>query len=851
MSHELIDEVAPSESAAAPAQRREIHPNARNEATVSALRPQQDAPVALAARAAKRKPRVAIVHDWLVTYAGAERVLEQIIDCFPDADLFSVVDFVEDKDRKFLRGKRATTSFIQRLPKARTKYRAYLPLMPLAIEQLDVSDYDVVISSSHAVAKGVLTGPDQFHISYVHSPIRYAWDLQHQYLQESHLTHGPKSMLARLILHYIRNWDVRTANSVDQFVANSSFIARRIHKVYQRDAEVVYPPVDVDAFELETHKEDFYLTASRLVPYKKIDLIVEAFSRMPGKRLVVIGDGPDMQKVRAKAGPNVEVMGYQPFSALHDRMRRAKAFVFAAEEDFGISVVEAQACGTPVIAYGKGGALETVRDSGSQPTGLFFDEQLAESIIEAVESFERDPGRFRAEDCRANAERFSAAHFREQFFARVARAVPAIAEVGLPRAGAPNAPKAPHADDEGAGERAAMTPAAAQQNAPRVLAIDQSGVLGGAELSLLEVVKGLRARIEVLLFNDGPFREALDAAGARVDVLDSGALRNVRRDGGAVPKLGVLAGIAALVRETRRRARGADVLYANTQRAMVIGVLAGKLARKPVVWHLRDIVSDEHFGRVQRAVIKGCAKLGLAHVIANSHASAQVFAELTKFDARRIDVVHNGVDESPFRALARVPQAQLRAQIGLPQDAFLVGAFSRLARWKGQHVLLEALLQEPRAHAVFVGAPLFGEDAYAQELRDFVTARGLAGRVHFLGFRHDIAACMRAMDVIAHTSITPEPFGRVVVEGMLAQRPVVASRDGGVKEIVEHGKSGLLCTPGDAQELAKTLAALCDDETLRERLAQNGLAVARERFGKEQYVEAVGRVLDGVVTRAR
>ncbi|WP_322092391.1 glycosyltransferase family 4 protein [Paraburkholderia bannensis] len=835
MSHELIDEAAPSGRAAVPLQRRENLSTARGE--LRAVNTTTSTRTPDGARDAKRGPRVAIVHDWLVTYAGAERVLEQIIDCFPDADLFSVVDFVDDKDRGFLRGKRATTSFIQRLPKARTRYRAYLPFMPLAIEQLDVSGYDVVISSSHAVAKGVLTGPDQYHISYVHSPIRYAWDLQHQYLQESKLTRGPKSMLARLILHYIRNWDVRTANSVDQFVANSEFIARRIHKVYQRDADVVYPPVDVDSFELETHKEDFYLTASRLVPYKKIDLIVEAFARMPDKRLVVIGDGPDMQKVRAKAGPNVEVMGYQPFSVLHDRMRRAKAFVFAAEEDFGISVVEAQACGTPVIAYGKGGALETVRDTGSRPTGLFFEEQRADAIIAAVETFERDPKRFRAEDCRENAERFSSAHFREQFFARVARAVPAIAAAGP----AYRDPQRQQDDLD----------AAALESAPRVLAIDQSGVLGGAELSLLEVVKGLRARIEVLLFNDGPFREALDAAGARVDVVDSGALRNVRRDGGAVPKLGVIAGVAALVRETRRRARGADVLYANTQRAMVIGVLAGKLARKPVVWHLRDIVSDEHFGRVQRAIIKGCAKLGLAHVIANSHASAQVFADLTKFNADRIDVVHNGVDESPFRALARVPKEQLRAQIGLPQRAFLVGAFSRLARWKGQHVLLEALLHEPRAHAVFVGAALFGEDEYAQELRDFVVKHELQERVHFLGFRHDIAACMRAMDVIAHTSITPEPFGRVVVEGMLAQRPVVASRDGGVKEIVEHGKSGLLCTPGDAVALAGTIASLHDDEALRERLARNGLVVARERFGKEQYVEAVGRVLDGVVTRGR
>ncbi|MCP3724134.1 glycosyltransferase family 4 protein [Paraburkholderia sp. CNPSo 3272] len=828
MSHELIDEAAPSESAAAPLQRRDATKPRRTETgAVMPLRPLRPA------LAAGRAPRVAVVHDWLVIYAGAERVLEQILACFPDADLFSVVDFVDAKDRTFLRGKRATTSFIQKLPGARKRYRAYLPFMPLAIEQLDVSGYDVVISSSHAVAKGVLTGPDQFHISYVHSPIRYAWDLQHQYLQESSLTRGPKSMLARLILHYIRNWDVRTANSVDQFVANSEFIARRIQKVYQRQAEVVYPPVDIDAFELETTKDDFYLTASRLVPYKKIDLIVEAFARMPERRLVVIGDGPDMHKVRAKATPNVEVLGYQPFAVLHDRMRRAKAFVFAAEEDFGISVVEAQACGTPVIAFGKGGALETVRDTGSRPTGIFFEEQNADAIIDAVESFESDPGRFRAEDCRANAERFSSRHFREQFFARVAKAVPAIAQAGSAHGAAPFEIDADAAD------------------APRVLAIDQSGVLGGAELSLLEVVKGLRSRIDVLLFNDGPFREALDKAGARVEVLDSGALNKVRRDGGTAPRLGVLTGIAALVRETRRRAREADVLYANTQRAMVIGVLAGKLARKPVVWHLRDIVSDEHFGGVQRAVIKGCAKLGLAHVIANSHASAKVFAQLTRFDAKRIDVVHNGVDESPFRSLARVPQAQLRAQIGLPEDAFLVGAFSRLARWKGQHVLLEALLHEPRAHAVFVGAPLFGEDAYAAELRAFVEANGLQERVHFLGFRHDIAACMRAVDVIAHTSITPEPFGRVVVEGMLAQRPVVASRDGGVTEIVEHGESGLLCTPGDAKELAATIGRLHDDAALRDGLAAQGLATARERFGKQQYVDAVERVLDGVVARGR
>lgn len=322
------------------------------------------------ARVAKRVPRVAIVHDWLVAFAGAEKVLEQIVICFPDADLFSVVDFMEE--RTWMRGKKVTTSFIQKLPQAKKRYRSYLPLMPLAIEQLDVSGYDLVISSSHAVAKGILTGPDQIHVSYVHSPIRYAWDLQHQYLQQSNLTAGVKSLLARMVLHYVRNWDIRTSNSVDHFIANSAFIARRIHKVYHRDSHVIFPPVDVEAFGLCGEKEDFYLTASRMVPYKKVDLIVEAFAKMPERKLVVIGDGPDMRKIREKATPNVEIMGYQPFSVLQEKMQRAKAFVFAAEEDFGISVVEAQACGTPVIAYGKGGALETVLDSSHAcPTGLF------------------------------------------------------------------------------------------------------------------------------------------------------------------------------------------------------------------------------------------------------------------------------------------------------------------------------------------------------------------------------------------------------------------------------------------------------------------------------------------------
>ncbi|WP_175776266.1 glycosyltransferase family 4 protein [Burkholderia anthina] len=796
------------------------------EAGTAAARRRAESAGQAGARDASRPLRVAIVHDWLVTYAGAERVLEQIVACFPDADLFSLVDFLDD--RAFVRGKRVTTSFIQKLPFARTKYRSYLPLMPLAIEQLDVSEYDLVISSSHAVAKGVLTGPDQVHISYVHSPIRYAWDLQHQYLEQSNLTHGPKSLLARMILHYIRNWDTRTANAVDGFVANSAFIARRIHKVYHRDAAVIFPPVDVDSFSLNDAKDDFYLTASRMVPYKKIDLIVDAFSRTPERKLVVIGDGPEMQKIRAKAGPNVEIMGYQPFAVLHDRMRRAKAFVFAAEEDFGISVVEAQACGTPVIAYGKGGALETVLEpqSHGHPTGLFFDEQTPHAIVAAVDDFERAPQRFTPNACRANAERFSADTFRRRFLDYV--------EAALPGSTAQR------------GTAVAPMPAA---RGPATLVLDQSGVLGGAELSLLEIMKHMRANADVLLFDDGPFRAALDEVGARVDVLDQGALAGVRKQGGV--SAGAVKRLVGMVRDVARRARRAEVIYANTQRAMVVAALAGRLARKPVVWHLRDIVSDDHFGSKQLMAIKYCARLGVTRVIANSDASAQAFRALTGFTPQHVDVVFNGISAEPFDALDDVSQAALRARFGLPEHAWLVGSFSRLARWKGQHLLLEAAARHPEMHVVLVGAPLFGEDEYAAQLHETVARHGMDERVHFLGFQRDVAACMKAVDVVAHTSITPEPFGRVIVEGMLARRPVVAARAGGVVEIIEDGENGLLCEPGDAGALADALGRLQRDAALRARLVASGRATAVRRFGTETYVERVEKILADTAKAAK
>ena len=357
-------------------------------------------------------PKVALVHEWLVDHSGSEKVLEQMLRVFPDADLFSLVEFLPDDLKPFIRHKEVTTSFIQKLPLARKHYRNYLPLMPLAVEQLDVSAYDIVISNSHAVTKGVITRSDQLHLCYCHSPVRYAWDLYHQYLGEAGLRRGLRGAVAKLMLHYLRLWDLSTVNRIDHFMANSHYIARRIHKVYRRSATVVHPPVDTEGFTLQTNKEDFYLTASRMVPYKRIDLIVRAFARMPDKQLIVIGDGTEMKKVRAVAGPNVTLLGFQPFAVLKDHLQRARAFVFAAEEDFGIIPVEAQACGTPVIAYGRGGSRETIIN---EKTGVFFNEQTEDSIVGAVKRFEQVEHSLSPQGIRQQAEKFSAEAFRTAF----------------------------------------------------------------------------------------------------------------------------------------------------------------------------------------------------------------------------------------------------------------------------------------------------------------------------------------------------------------------------------------------------------------------------------------------------
>lgn len=357
--------------------------------------------------------KIAIVADWLVVYAGAERVIEQMIACFPEADIFAVIDFLPEEQRGFLQGKKVTTTFIQKMPWAKRFYRHYLPLMPFAIEQLDLSAYDVILSSSHAVAKGIITGPDQLHMSYVHSPLRYAWDLQHQYLQESHLDKGLKSWVTRYLLHRIRLWDYASSARVDYYLCNSQYIARRIEKVYRRSATVIYPPVDVDDVgairRSPSQKENYYITASRMVPYKKIPLIVEAFKRMPDKKLIVIGDGPDMARVKAMEAPNIEILGYQSSAALQNYLSKARGFVFAGIEDFGIVLVEALANGTPVIAFGQGGAKEIVNDS----TGVFYSQQTVAAIIDAIQRFEQTS--INSEACKERAKKFSVDQFRQEF----------------------------------------------------------------------------------------------------------------------------------------------------------------------------------------------------------------------------------------------------------------------------------------------------------------------------------------------------------------------------------------------------------------------------------------------------
>jgi glycosyltransferase involved in cell wall biosynthesis len=370
--------------------------------------------------------RIAVVHDWLVDYAGSERVLAEILRCLPQADLYALVDHMPAAERAPLGGRLARTSFLQDMPGVAGHLAWYLPLMPVAIEQFDLTGYELVISSSHAVAKGVIVSPDALHLCYVHSPMRYAWDQQFEYLRAEHAERGLKSVLMRWLLHRLRLWDRSSAAGVDHFAANSAFVARRVAKAYRREAEVIHPPVDtefyVPAGGPAGARDDGYVAVSRLMGYKRVDLLVQAFRELPERRLVIVGDGPELGRLKALAGANVEFAGHLPAERMRERLQRARAFLFAAVEDFGIAPVEAMACGTPVIALRRGGVAETVAGlDAAAPTGVLFEEQSAAAIAAAVRTFEQNAHRITAQACRARAEQFSAPRFRREFSAFVTR----------------------------------------------------------------------------------------------------------------------------------------------------------------------------------------------------------------------------------------------------------------------------------------------------------------------------------------------------------------------------------------------------------------------------------------------
>jgi glycosyltransferase involved in cell wall biosynthesis len=338
---------------------------------------------------------------------GGEKVLEALCELFPEADVYTHVYSPEDISET-IRKHRVHTTFIQKLPFAKRWYQKYLPLMPIALEQLDLSGYDLVISSESGPAKGVILDPETFHICYCHTPMRYIWDMYHEYRRKA----GPLTRIFMpLISHWLRIWDVAGANRVDVFVANSNFVARRIQKTYRRDALVIPPPVDTLNFHSAPSHEDFYLIVGQLVPYKRVDLAIEAFNRT-GKRLVIIGSGSEEQALKKQALANIEFLSSQPRQVLVDHYSRCRALVFPGKEDFGIVPVEALASGRPVIAYGAGGVLDTVTDG---ETGILFQAQTGQSLIDAIDRFESLPvDQFNCNKLQAYAARFSIEKFKTE-----------------------------------------------------------------------------------------------------------------------------------------------------------------------------------------------------------------------------------------------------------------------------------------------------------------------------------------------------------------------------------------------------------------------------------------------------
>jgi len=357
--------------------------------------------------------KVAIVCDWLTNYAGAERVIAAISEIFPEAPLYTSV-YNDAKMREF-NDKDVRQSFIGKLPGAKNKHQMYITLMPYAFEAMDLDEYDLVISSSHACAKGIVTSPSTIHVCYCHSPMRYVWDGCHEYVKSYGWYRWPFRFLLDRQLSKLREWDRVASERVDHFVANSKYVSRRIKKYYGRDSDVVYPPVSVDRFELSAEPGQYYLALGRLIPYKRFDLLVDAFNKL-GLPLYIIGTGKEFAYLKAKAQDNITFLGFVEEEALKNYYAHAKAFLFPQKEDFGITAIEAMSAGKPVIAYGAGGALETVVDG---KTGILFDEQTVESVTRAVEKCEGmlSDGKFDTKTIRKHAEKFSKERFKEELIA--------------------------------------------------------------------------------------------------------------------------------------------------------------------------------------------------------------------------------------------------------------------------------------------------------------------------------------------------------------------------------------------------------------------------------------------------
>ncbi|MFM0213604.1 glycosyltransferase family 4 protein [Paraburkholderia sediminicola] len=383
---------------------------------------------------------------------------------------------------------------------------------------------------------------------------------------------------------------------------------------------------------------------------------------------------------------------------------------------------------------------------------------------------------------------------------------------------------------------------------PTVLFVDQSGQLGGAEFALLQLAGSCTARSEVVLLSDGPFRARLEALGAHVQVLNDARVSGIVRQASGLNCLRVVPGILRQVRAIAARANAFDVLFLNTQKALVLGALGKPLHRKPVIWYQHDILTRQHFGRVQLHVIKWLVRFAVDQVVSNSQASKRSLIALTGIAADTVPVIYNGIDAGAFKRIDGRDKGALRRRLGLPEHAWLAGLFGRLAPWKGQHIALEAMARLPDVHLVLVGAPLFGEDAYAQRLHEQAAALGVADRVHVAGFQDDVPAWMKAMDVILHTSTEPEPFGRVIVEGMAAARPVIAAAAGGVTEIVRHQHNGWLVKPGDVAALADAIGALRADPAMAQRLANQALADVQTEFSVDQYLQ---RMMQAIGQAAR